>query len=181
MINESKQHESTTDVEAFTQLWLSNHHTVAAFIRVSIRNLHDAEDLLQDVAREASRNFDRFDRSRPFSAWLIGIARYRLIDYFNHQQRKNIVVMNSDTLEALAEAHIRSTEQADSRLGALRDCMRHLPERQRHLLRDRYYTGLSTVEIANRTGKTSSSINQVFYRIRKALARCVEDRLGVAQ
>lgn len=175
---DSPEHHEPTDVEEFTKLWIKSHHAVAAFIRGSVRNLHDAEDLLQEVAKESSRNFARFDRSRPFASWLIGIARYRVLDYLRRRRRDGAVLLEEETLEALADAHVRSVEDVDDRLSSLRDCMGGLPERQRQLLRDRYYGGLTAAQIASRIGKTPSSVNQVFYRIRIALANCIEQRMG---
>ena len=163
-------------LERFTRLWMDNHRAVAAYIRMSVHDLHHAEDVLQEVATDASRNFDRYEAGRPFVAWLIGIARQRIADHYRRTQRKPLAI-DSEVADALAQAHADLAEEMDDRLIALRKCMDRLPERHRRLIDQRYDRGRSLDEIAAAIGSNAKAVNALFTRIRKALQQCVEQRM----
>src|SRR4051794_12552203 len=61
--------------EQLARLWTESQPVVAAFILSVIPDFHQAEDVLQQVAVVLVREFDRFDPSRPFLPWALGIAR----------------------------------------------------------------------------------------------------------
>src|SRR5436309_247151 len=61
--------------EQFARLWTESQPVVAAFVLSVIPDFHQAEDVLQQVAVVLVREFDRFDASRPFLPWALGIAR----------------------------------------------------------------------------------------------------------
>ena len=166
-----------SDIERFTSLWLENQAAAAIFVRMSIHNRHDAEDLLQDVAKEAARSFSNYDPAKPFIAWLIGIARHLMYDYYRKNSRASTHLLSEEIMDTLVAAHILAADQVDERITALRHCMDRLTDRQRDLLKMRYEVGLNPESISKRTGASVTSINQLFYRIRKALANCIHQRL----
>lgn len=174
------QHYPDDRLERFTRLWMDNHRAVAAFIRMSVHDLHHAEDVLQEVAADASRNFDQYNPDRAFVAWLIGIARQRITDYFRRSKRRQLALA-PDVAEALAEAHVDLAEEMDDRLIALRKCMDRLPEGQRKLVIQRYGQGLNLSEIAQAAGSNAKAVNALFVRLRKALRGCIEQRLEAGQ
>lgn len=49
---------------------------------------HDVEDLVQETLIAVHRKRATYDPSLPFTAWLHGIARYRLIDFLRRDKRK---------------------------------------------------------------------------------------------
>ena len=163
-------------LERFTRLWMDNHRAVAAFIRMSVQDLHHAEDVLQEVAADASRNFDQYDPDRPFVAWLIGIARQRIADYFRKSKKRQLALA-PDVADALAAAHVDLAQEMDDRLIALRKCMERLPERQRKLVKQRYGRGLTLAEIAQAVGSNAKAVNALFVRLRVALRTCIEQRM----
>ena len=61
-------------VEA-TRLWTIAQPTVSAFIGSLVREIRDRDDVLQDVAVAFMSSFASYDATRPFMAWVIGIAR----------------------------------------------------------------------------------------------------------
>lgn len=54
--------------------WVRAQPSVLAFLVASTPQLSDAEDLLQEVAAQAARQFDKYDPDRPFLPWALGIA-----------------------------------------------------------------------------------------------------------
>ena len=170
------QHDAPDRLEQFTRLWVQNQRAVGAFIYMSLNNPHDTEDVLQEVAADASRNFDKYDPSRPFVAWLIGIARQRLVDHYRKQGRQR-AKLSPDTLALLDRAYAETAEAIDDRLIALRKCMEKLPEHHKLLINRRYGFDDALADIAKSVGSNAKAVNAMLTRVRKLLADCIQQRL----
>jgi len=72
-----------------------------------------------------------------------------------------------------------ATWDRDSRVDALESCLKTLTSSNRDLVRARYSHGESLAEISTRTSRSTNSIKQAFFRIRKSLSECIEQRLDV--
>jgi DNA-directed RNA polymerase specialized sigma24 family protein len=66
----------------------------------------------------------------------------------------------------------------ERQLAALEGCVEKLPERQRELVSARYGRAEALQDIAARLGMPENAAAALFYRLRKALAACVELSLG---
>ncbi|MBX2850108.1 MAG: sigma-70 family RNA polymerase sigma factor [Phycisphaeraceae bacterium] len=163
-------------LEYFTRLWVQNQRAVAAFIHMSLRDAHHAEDVLQEVAADASRNFGRYDPARPFAAWLIGIARQRLVDHYRKQERQR-AQLSQDVLDLLDQSYAEVAEEVDDRLVALRKCMEKLPEHHKLLVNRRYGFDDPLADIAKSIGSNAKAVNAMLTRVRKLLADCVQQRM----
>ena len=71
----------TDQTTEMTLLWTAAQSSVMAFIRSVTPQLADAEDILQETARQIVERFDEYDRERPFAPWAIGIARYKVLEW----------------------------------------------------------------------------------------------------
>lgn len=158
------------------RLWMEAQPKVFAFVYSAVSRRHDAEDVLQQVAVETARSFDRYDSNRPFLPWVLTIARRAVLRYFEQQQKRPVIYTDS-TLELLAEYHAQPTTDSDEQ-AALRECVSQLPEKSRRLLGLRYDDSLSSTEIAAASGLTPESVRVVLSRIRKQLMGCVRSKLA---
>ena len=52
---------------------------MVTFIRSITPQLADAEDILQETARQFATRFDDYDQSRPFLPWEMGILKYKVL------------------------------------------------------------------------------------------------------
>ena len=130
----------------------------------------DAEDLLQEtlIAMHARRS--TYDATRPFTAWVHAIARYKLIDHFRRTKRRaedpiedpELLFSSEDT--NASEAHI-DVEQL----------LRRLPEKTRRLIRDVKIEGLSTAEAAARHNISESAVKVGVHRGLKSLGVEIKD------
>ena len=160
----------------FTALWVKAQPTVSSYIFSAIRDTHRAEDLLQDVAGAAVAEFAEYDRDRPFLNWVLGIARFRILNYYRSERRDRLV-FDQDTLVALADAHESIESSEGERRHALRECLKKTHERGRRTLTMRYVENLSVKSIADRMETTPNAISLLLYKVRAALAKCIEERL----
>jgi RNA polymerase sigma-70 factor (ECF subfamily) len=166
--------------EEVARLWTAAMPVVLAFLRSGVPRLHDAQDLLQDVAVEAVRRFDTYDPSRSFVGWALGIARNKLkAHYRDHLTSQRI--LSDLALSRLAEAMQRIARETTDTADALDRCLGRVEAKSMQLLDMRYVQDLSCAEIAQATGASVSAVKVALHRLRAVLHRCIEERLGVSQ
>jgi len=164
-------------IQRFTDLWLESQDMLAGYVFMRVRNFHDAEDVIQEIARSAAGTFDQYDPTMPFGPWLITIANRRIVDYFRKQGRSPLT-LTDDAIQDIADAHLALAESRDDRFDALQACLAQLSDRHRHAIDLRYGQALDPEQIAKRVGASTPAVNALIYRVRKALAACIKERLG---
>ncbi|MFN5853825.1 MAG: sigma-70 family RNA polymerase sigma factor [Pirellulaceae bacterium] len=163
--------------ERMTRCWLSAEPSVRAYIAAAIRSSVDREDLLQQVALTVARRFDDYDPSRPFLPWVLWLAKSRIIDFYRTKQRRP-TLLDDSMLRQLADHLIDRQNDGASRLEALEHCLEKLPDRSRRLLNMRYHQSLGIEKIAEAIRSTPVSVRVTLFRIREALADCIQRRLA---
>jgi RNA polymerase sigma-70 factor, ECF subfamily len=149
---------------------LFRHHWPRAY-RAAYLVVHDsaaAEDIAQEAFLAAVRNLDRFDRRRPFGAWLHRIVVNRAIDWTRSRALRR--ESGAAPLEALPAAERAGNAAAEPLAAALAELS---PEHRavivlRHLLE--YTPG----EIAELLGLPRGTVNS---RLRRGLDELAQ-RLG---
>lgn len=167
---------STPDPAEFTQHWMQSRHVVAAFVHSMVHDEHQAEDVLQQVAIAAATNFDQYDRERPFTYWLIGIAKRRVAQHFREAKRDRHR-FDHELLDQMVDAYVEVADELPARNLALQKCIKKLNERGQDILEMRYQQNLRPKQIAARVGVSPTAITSLLHRIRLALSDCVERQL----
>jgi RNA polymerase sigma-70 factor (ECF subfamily) len=156
----------------FTRLWIEAQHTLTGFVALHVHDYALAEDIIQEVASQATENFDRYDPDRPFGAWLIGIARMRIAEAYRKKGRSPIVFSN-DVMASITDAFIARQPETNDRLEALRECLAKLSDRQRRVIDLRYSRRKSSDQIAEQVGVSAPAVDSMLYRVRTALRDCI--------
>lgn len=164
--------DNNRNPRGFAELWLDAQHALGGFVCVHTQDQAMADDIVQEVARQATANFDQYDQARPFIAWLIGIARQRIAEAYRIQGRRPIV-FSSEIIDSITDAYVDLQPEVDDRLDALRACMDKLSERHRRVIDLRYSRQLSQDQIADQVGSNGRAVNAMLFRIRTALRECV--------
>ncbi len=164
------------EARSFTEYWLETQHALGGFVRLHIRDHNLADDVIQEVAKQATANFDQYDPSRPFIAWLIGIARQRMAEAFRKQGRQPLV-FSTDVIESLTAAYAGLQVEVTDRMDGLRQCMDKLNDRHRRVLDLKYARRLSSGEIAKQVGGNAGSVDVMIHRLRTALRKCINQHL----
>ena len=148
---------------SFEALYDQHSPMVYAVLMRMLRNVHDAQEVLQETFLQAWRQRDRFDESRgSVTAWLIMIARSRCIDRLRQRQLREPFEQVFDA-NAYGKPDARF-EGIEDRLtftaqgSRLRAVMAELPPAQRKVLEMAYFDGLSQSEIALQIGEPLGTV-----------------------
>jgi RNA polymerase sigma-70 factor (ECF subfamily) len=138
---------------------------VYAYVLARVRpNAADAEDLTQEVFLAACRCIGEYRAESALKAWLFGIARHKVEDYYRARMR------DSDLGESDADAV--TSVQLDSALDKRRlrerivTIVNQLPEQYRLLLKWRYWDQRRTADIAEALGRTPKAVERMLARAR---------------
>ena len=178
LTEESNDLSEASKERAFTKLWLESQYALGGFVRVQVKSHSDASDIIQEVAAQAATHFNQYYPTRPFSAWIFGIARQRIAEWYRKQNRTP-VVFSSETIDILLP-HLSALEaETSDRLEALRRCVERLNQKQLRLIDLRYSDQQSSKQIAQAVGSTPASIDVMLCHIRDALRRCINQRMEI--
>jgi len=129
-----------------------------------------AEDAVQETLIAIHTRRATYDPALPFTAWVYGIARYKLIDEYRRNKRRATVPLDEagelfghdDAQEAIAKRDV-------SKLLA------KLPPAKRELVKDIKLDGVSVAEVAARTGMSESAVKVTVHRAIKSLGEDVKE------
>ena len=162
----------TGDSAAYaTLLRRLNGHLRAYYLRrLGSGRAADAEDLLQEtlIAMHARRS--TYDTSRPFTAWVHSIARYKLIDHFRRNKRRA-----EEPLDDLDQLYATSNSNAVEAGIDVDRLLRRLPQKTRRLVQDVKIRGLSTAEAAQQNNISESAVKVGVHRALKSLGAEIEE------
>jgi RNA polymerase sigma-70 factor, ECF subfamily len=159
-----------------------NHRWLTAYFLATTGQRQQAEDLVQEVFTIALENAGKFDPSRSFGAWMRGIARNVLLQYYKQHHRAALSLDQAalDQLNCAAEdAESRHAEPgyASRRLEAMKSCLSTLTERARAILDQRYSADKSSRQIGDEFGMKASAVDMMISRARKTLETCIHQKL----
>ncbi len=163
--------------ERLTRLWREAEPSVQAYVYAAVSRVHDAEDVLQQIAMTVARRFDEYDPNRPFVAWVLWLAKSRVIDFYRKQEREKLVFSEA-LLEKLAGALVERQPERTARHEALELCLDKLPEKSRQLLELRYENDSTMEGVADAIQSTAAAVRVMLFRIRNLLAECVQSELS---
>ncbi|HUW04349.1 MAG TPA: sigma-70 family RNA polymerase sigma factor [Acidimicrobiales bacterium] len=130
-----------------------------------------AKDITQEVFVSAWKARDRFDPSKGrLGAWLMGIAKNRLVDNVRSEKRHADRRANDDTVEIGVESDI---DRVGDRM-LVAEALKSLPDNYRTVIELAYIGDLTHTQIAEQTslplGTVKSDIRRGLAHIRKQLA-----------
>lgn len=171
------EHHPELDFGHFARLWSASQDVVRLYVESVVWNPHDAEDVVQQVAYQAGRNYEKYDANRPFAAWVMGIAKNEVRMYLRGHSRDRHV-FGDNVLDLIASTAEREAEAMPPRSQALRDCLKRVPDSGKALLRMRYAENQKGPELSRRLGLSQNAVLLRLRRLRAALAKCIEERLA---
>lgn len=144
------------------------------FRRRISHSMADVEDLTQEVLMALHRRRESYDPSFPVTAWVYGIARYKLIDLYRSMQREPEWVdwTECEAFPASSMALAPDGTEAQTDVLAL---LAELPGGQREAIRLVKLEGWSVLEASQMTGQSEAAVKVNIHRgLRRLSAICQE-------
>ena len=167
-------------LKKLTVLWADAQPKVAGFVGAFIHNFSDAQDIVQEVAKAAVEAIDSYDLDKPFTPWILGVARFKVIDHLR-KHGKDRHIFDNDAINRVAGAYAKRNDELDDMKSALADCMQSLSKRERQALDLRYVDDAKPAEIAKQMSVNAVTARVLLHRIRQALADCVKRKVVEVQ
>jgi RNA polymerase sigma-70 factor, ECF subfamily len=161
------------DRDAIRLLYIRYSGNVYGYLRSIVRDEREAEDLTQHVFLKLMTAIRKYqDQGVPFSGWLLRLARNVALDHLRRRRP-------TPTEEVFDAGSHSDDEDAREHARDLHAALDSLPDEQRQVMIMRHIVGLSPPEIAERMGRSESSVHGLQHRGRRAL-QLELSRLGSA-
>jgi RNA polymerase sigma-70 factor (ECF subfamily) len=137
-------------------------------------NVQLAEDLTAETFLGAVSAVKRGTVERMSVAWLVGVARHKLVDHWRRRAREDRKLQVAQSEQAATE------DPWDAKLDVIRahEVLAALGAHHRTALTLRYLDGLSVPQVADHLGRTIHATEALLVRARSAFRRAYEEGDG---
>jgi len=156
-----------------------------AFVRACVHETSDADDIVQETFVTAWRKLDEYDRDRPFSGWLRGIAKNHILAYYRlcASRRRRVRTLPPEAVAAIADEFARLNRPVRGEVyrdcfAALRECLAALAKEERDIVRRAYRENEPCRAIAAHVGCTVEAVKKRLQRARARLRDCILGKLA---
>jgi RNA polymerase sigma-70 factor (ECF subfamily) len=168
---------------AFSELVLRHQAAVRAQVARYLSDRETANDLAQECFLAAHRSLGTYRGEAPFRMWLLGIARRLVIAHLRDEvgrrrRRQDDLAAAVARWQAEAAEADEPSPAHDRELSALQGCLKKLSRDNAELIRSYYFQARTSIEIADRLGRSESAVRMALLRLRQALRACVQERLA---
>lgn len=172
-------HQDGRDI--FEILVRENAEMLSAYLRSLIGADPALDDLFQATMIVAWKRLADYDRTRPFGAWLRGIARMLVMEHVRKTSSSRLTSADARVLDELDARYSAFTEGGVSfpeRSDQLLRCLASLPEAMREVVDMVYARGMLLKQIALAIGIAEETLKKRIQRARMVLAECVRGSEG---
>ena len=148
--------------EAFSALYERYVRQIYGYVFSHVGNVPDAEDLTAQIFMAALEGLGGYQHNGYFRAWLFGIARFKIGDFFRREKKLTSI---SDDKDIVSETDLLQSVVEQELKQSLAELMLTLSEEEQELLRLRYQAGLSFPEMAQLLKRTPEGVKKAVYRL----------------
>ncbi len=178
--NNQKQGQDSQDRgQEFLRLFLTSQKRIFYFIITMVPNVADADDIMQETAGIMWRKFYEFEPGTNFTAWAMKIARNKILQMRDKQNKQRCNLLSEKALEE-AMSYVRPIlDNMERRMDALDICLKKLQMRDQQLIRMRYENDIRINQLARQLGRSADGLYKSLARIHRILRECVKRTLSV--
>jgi len=103
----------------FEMLWNDFNNELSNYIKSKVSQVHDAEDLLQEVYIKIYKNLDQLEKQAAVKSWIFKITKNTIIDYY--KKKKDLLVTPDDLAQ-----FVDSIESEDNMNDEISECLKHM-------------------------------------------------------
>lgn len=146
----------------FADVYRDHRLAIYRYVLARIGHVDDAHDITAQVFLKAYRNLDNYRQEAPVIAWLMGITRNQLVDYYRgqHEQVSLTVIEDIPATDLSPEASL----EHKIRMKRVAQALSALSEDRREAIAMRLFAGLSNPEIAEIMDKSAEAVAMLVYR-----------------
>ena len=156
----------------FVSLLTQHQGDLWAYVITLLPGDSDTADVLQKVNMVLWTKQKDFKIGTNFRAWAFAVARFEVLAHLKTKKRHGFVL-----LDRMANKAPDMARPNDQRLQALELCMRLLRKQDQELLNHRYCTDRALSELAERVGKSVSTLSVALHRLCSALRECINRKI----
>lgn len=168
--------------QVFEILVRENSQMLLTYLRASIGSTDLVDEIFQETLFTAWQKLETFDTSRPFGAWLRGIAKKHLLTHYRKSKRE-MLVCNEEIL-AILEQQIailekRPGDQWQDKIVPLKYCLEQLPNKYRQAVEARYIQEQKPAFIKLQLSITSEALKKRLQRAKQHLFQCLSSKIAI--
>ena len=168
-----QEDKNSGNEEEFVMLITRHQAALTGFLCSLLGNRTAGDEVLQETNLVLWKKREDFEAGTNFKAWAFKIARFQALAFLKREKRRPEFTFDEEVIEKLSVEAESTFVENDDREMALDTCLEKLPDEDRELIRDHYYSGLSMGDHAEQVGRSVGALRQVLYRIRNALRLCI--------
>ena len=159
---------------SFQEFYSEYYQKVVFYINKKISNPFDAEDLASEIFLYCYSHYDDYDPQKSaLSTWLYLIVNSRIKNHYRDAKtyvdlESLVGVLSDDTIDMDACIYLQQMKQQ------LETAMNRLPDRQRQIVKMRYFEEKSNAEVAAALGMTQINVRVQLSRALDILEKYVE-------
>jgi RNA polymerase sigma-70 factor (ECF subfamily) len=169
---------SVGDEAAFTELYKDMSRKVYAF---ALNRLHDpaqAEEIVVDTLHEVWKFPDRFRGESKFSTWLLGIARYKILNSYRSAEPDHDDLQDFEQTLVSADPDGYALLADKQRQNGVQDCMQKLSDEHRDCLHLVFYEGYTLGEVAEVQNVPENTVKTRLFHARQKVKNCLRNYLS---
>jgi RNA polymerase sigma-70 factor, ECF subfamily len=162
------------DETAFTTLYKSVNRRVFAFALNQLRDEARAEEVVVDTLHEVWKHPERFNATSKFSTWVLGIARYKILNAFRSSTHSydELTDEMSETV-ASDDASPHDLLANSQRQAGVRECMDKLTTDHSECMHLVFFEGMSLGEVATLQACPENTIKTRLFHARQKIKNCL--------
>jgi RNA polymerase sigma-70 factor (ECF subfamily) len=163
------------ETDAFGRVVRAYELPLRSYLASQVHHVDDVDDLAQEVFLTAFRSLSSYRRGDDFGAWLRGIARNKLLNYYRStSRRKQALQRFREEVGRLVEGDLEQAAAADraEAIERLLRCIAELPDRLRRVVRAGLNGG-RPADLAKEMCTTVGAIYNLHYRANQLLRDCL--------
>lgn len=146
----------------FENLLCENLSSLACYVKFKVNNKHDAEDIIQEACLSATEKYESVRDKNAFKAWLLGIAKHKVNDYYRSKAKRMDIPYDSLNENALGVSRFGVTE-----CSVVGDVIEALGDKDKQILYLYYFKSLPQEDIANRLQIPVGTVKSRLYYAKK--------------
>lgn len=171
-LREAIERLKSGDRDAFHIFYIHTYQFVYARAKFTIRDEHEAQDLMQEVYLAVYRNIGSLKNTDSVYSWLGGITLRQGMKLVNRKKRNILLSEDQEGMFEDLPDESRGTEERIARaeeIQIMKDCIYELSEEQRAVVLAYYYDEMKVEEIARLLEISEGTVKSRLYHARKRL------------